>query len=269
MPIDESLVDNEGMQQYQADQLNYLDNSRQQEEARQELQLQDEQTEQQALNEQADPRNADQWGLKAVAKELQSVVTGGVQDTASSMMTFPERTVDALTGEIQRERKEKGFYRPEWDPLVDHSNPIITKTWWGKLLRGTVHFGTMAAAVIPTAKFTAARLGIAGTGIMANSLVRAAGVGAVSDLVSKESDGENALGMLRDRYGFMDTPISTRETDHPVMMKFKNIVEGMGIGLVFDSVAMALGRGSDAVKAQIASRPVSYTHLTLPTNREV
>ena len=263
MPIDESLVDNEGMQQYQADQLNYLDNSRQQEAARQEFQKQDEETEKQALSEQADPRNADRWGLKAVAKELQSVATGGLQDTASSMMTFPERTVDALTGEIQRERKEKGYYRPEWDPLVDHSNPIITKTWWGKLLRGTVHFGTMAAAIIPTAKFTAARLGIAGTGIMANSLVRAAGVGAVSDLVSKESDGENALGMLRDRYGFMDTPISTRETDHPIMMKFKNIVEGMGIGLIFDSAAMALGRGSDAVKAQIAARQKSVELQTL------
>ena len=263
MPIDESLVDNEGMQQYQADQLNYLDNSRQQEEARKEFQIQDEQTEQQALKEQADPRNAEQWGLKAVAKELQSVATGGLQDTASSMLTFPERVADALTGEIQRERKEKGYYRPEWDPLVDHSNPIITKTWWGKLLRGTVHFGSMAAAIIPAAKLTAARLGIAGTGIMANSLVRAAGVGAVSDLISKESDGENALGMLRDRYGFMDTPISTRETDHPIMMKFKNIVEGMGIGLVFDSAAMALGRGSDAVKAQIAARQRSVELQTL------
>jgi len=263
MPIDESLVDNEGMQQYQADQLNYLDNSRQQEAARQEFQKQDEATEQQALSEQADPRAADEWGLKAVAKELQSVVTGGLQDTASSMMTFPERTADALTGEIQKERKEKGFYRPEWDPLVDHNNPIVTKTWWGKLLRGTVHFGTMAAAIIPTAKYTAARLGITGTGIMANSLVRAAGVGAVSDLVSKESDEQNALGMLRDRYGFMDTPLSTRETDHPVMMKFKNIVEGMGIGLVFDSVAMGLGRGNQAVRAQIANRQKSVELQTL------
>ena len=263
MPIDESLVDNEGMQQYQADQLNYLDNSRQQEAARQEFQKQDEATEQQALSEQADPRAADEWGLKAVAKELQSVVTGGLQDTASSMMTFPERTADALTGEIQKERKEKGFYRPEWDPLVDHNNPIVTKTWWGKLLRGTVHFGTMAAAIIPTAKYTAARLGITGTGIMANSLVRAAGVGAVSDLVSKESDEQNALGMLRDRYGFMDTPLSTKETDHPVMMKFKNIVEGMGIGLVFDSVAMGLGKGNQAVRAQIANRQKSVELQTL------
>ena len=31
-------------------------------------------------------------------------------------------------------------------------------------------------------------------------------VGAVSDLISKESDEQNALGALRDRYGWMDTP---------------------------------------------------------------
>ena len=41
----------------------------------------------------------------------------------------------------------------------------------------------------------------------ANSLVRAAGIGAVSDLVSKESDAENALGMIRDHYGWIDTPL--------------------------------------------------------------
>jgi len=220
-------------------------------------------TEEKAEQVQADPRNADKWGLKAVAEELKSVGVGGLQDTASSLMTFPERTADALTGEISRERKEKGFYRPEWDPLVDHDNPIITKTWWGKLLRGTVHFGSMAAAIIPAAKVTAARLGITGTGILANSLVRAAGVGAASDLISKESDAENALGMLRDRYGWIDTPISTRDTDHPIMMKLKNIVEGMGIGLVFDSALMALGKGSDAVKATIANRQKSVELQTL------
>ena len=263
MPIDPSLVDTEAANQFAEGINEYLEGTRQKEEADEAIQLEEEEKETQALSEQADPRNADRWGMKAVAKELQSVVTGGVQDTASSMMTFPERTADALTGEIQRERKEKGFYRPEWDPLVDHNNPIVTKTWWGKLLRGTVHFGTMAAAIIPTAKYTAARLGIAGTGIMANSLVRAAGVGAVSDLVSKESDEQNALGMLRDRYGFIDTPLSTRETDHPVMMKFKNIVEGMGIGLVFDSVAMGLGKGNQAVRAQIANRKKSVELQTL------
>ena len=101
-------------------------------------------TEQKALSEQADPREADRWGLKAVAKEAQSAVTGGFQDTASSVATFPERTIDALSGEMAKERKEKGFYEPDWQPFNSYSDPIVTKTWWGNLMRGAVHFGTMA-----------------------------------------------------------------------------------------------------------------------------
>tara|TARA_R100001594_G_scaffold81171_1_gene115710 strand:+ start:383 stop:4072 length:3690 start_codon:yes stop_codon:yes gene_type:complete len=263
MPIDPASIDTEQLKDFVDFAGQYLDNSKRQEEADKAIQKKEQEEETQALQEQADPRTADKWGLKAYAKEFQSIGTGGIQDTASSILTFPERTVDAITGEISREREEKGYYRPEWDPLVDHDNPIITKTWWGKLLRGTVHFGTMAAAIIPTAKVTAARLGITGTGILANSLVRAAGVGAASDLISKESDGDNALAMLRDHYGFIDTPLSTRETDHPIMMKFKNIVEGMGIGAVFDSAAMALGRGSDFVKAQVANRNKSVEVQTI------
>tara|TARA_Y100000593_G_scaffold50886_1_gene95650 strand:- start:782 stop:4480 length:3699 start_codon:yes stop_codon:yes gene_type:complete len=234
----------------------YLEQSQEEEEAQEAVRQQNEVEETQALATQNDPRNTeDGWGLKGVAEELKSVVAGGLQDTASSITTFGERTADALTGEIARERKEKGYYRPEWDPFVDHNNPIVTKSWWGKLLRGTVHFGTMAAAIIPAAKFTAARLGIsAATGLAANSLVRAAGVGAVSDLVSKESDGHNALGALTERYGWMDTPLTTKDTDHPIVMKLKNIVEGMGIGLIFDSSLMLLGRGNKAVQARIAER---------------
>ena len=242
----------------------YVDINTQREE--QEVQQQEiQQEDQQAVAEQDDPRNVEQWGTAAVAKEISSAIHGGVQKTASSITTFPERTVDALSGEMSRERREKGYYRPEWDPFENYDNPIITRTWWGQLLEGTVHFGTMAAAIIPTAKATAARLGIAGTGIMANSLVRAAGVGAVSDLVSKESDGHNALGMLRDRYGLIDTPLSTKDTDHPIWMKFKNIVEGLGIGIIFDSATLLLGKGSKAVKTQVANRQKS---VDFQTNRK-
>ena len=52
----------------------------------------------------------------------------------------------------KRERQEKGYYEPEWDPFKSYSNPIVTKTWWGKMLRGTVHFGTMAGATVLAAK---------------------------------------------------------------------------------------------------------------------
>ena len=187
------------------------------------------QAEQQAIDTQADPRNSDTWGAKALIKEGQSILSGGLQDTASSIATFPERTVDAFSGEMQRQREETGAYKPDFTPFGGYDNPIETKTWWGKQLRGLVHFGSLAAGTILTAK-AAAATGIVSipAGLIAlakGNVVRGMAVGAVSDLISKESDEQNALGALRDRYGWMDTPISTKDTDHPVVMKMKNIVE--------------------------------------------
>jgi len=222
----------------------------------------------QALSEQNDPRNAERWGLNAYVKEAQSILSGGLQDTASSVATFPERTIDAISGEMQKERKEKGYYEPEWQPFKSYEDPIVTKTWWGKLLRGTVHFGSMALGTVAAAK------GLAVTGIpllaggasallKAGSLTRAAGIGAASDLISKESDGHNALGALTKHYGWADTPLTTKDTDHPVMMKFKNIVEGMGIGLAFDAGLYLVGKGSKSVQAKIAARNQNIEDQTI------
>ena len=216
---------------------------------------------------QNDPRNADTWGIQAVAKEAQSILSGGLQDTASSVTTFAERTKEALDGTMQKEKQEQGYYKPDWDPFTDQDDPIITKTWWGKLLRGTVHFGSLAAGTVLAAK------GLAATGIQllaggatallkAGTVTRAMANGGISDLISKESDGMNALGSLRDHYGWVDTPLSTKETDHPIMMKFKNIVEGMGIGLAFDGVGYLLGKGSKAAKRQIVRRNASIENQT-------
>ncbi len=217
----------------------------------------EQETEAQALAEQDDPRNKEKWGVGAVAKELQSVLTGGLQDTASSVVTFPERTLDMLNGEMQREGAE---YRPDWDPFTNYDDPIETKTWWGKLLRGTVHFGSLA--VVPIAGQKALGFKIA------NSFVRAAGIGAVSDLISKESDGHNALGAMRDAYGFIDTPLSTKETDHPIMMKVKNILEGMGIGTAFDGAAILLGKGSKRVVSSVQARNKSIAEQTIEKGKQ-
>ena len=225
------------------------------------------QAEQQAVDTQADPRNSDTWGAKALIKEGQSILSGGLQDTASSIATFPERTVDALSGEMQRQKEETGSYKPDFTPFGGYDNPIETKTWWGKQLRGLVHFGSLAAGTILTAKAAAASGVVAlPAGLIALSkgnVVRGMAVGAVSDLISKESDEQNALGALRDRYGWMDTPISTRDTDHPVVMKMKNIVEGMGIGLFFDGFAYTLGRGGKKAVKQIQDRNTNLKQATV------
>ena len=225
------------------------------------------QAEQQAVDTQADPRNSDTWGAKALIKEGQSILSGGLQDTASSIATFPERTVDALSGEMQRQREETGSYKPDFTPFGGYDNPIETRTWWGKQLRGLVHFGSLAAGTILTAKAAAATGVVAlPAGLIALSkgnVIRGMAVGAVSDLVSKESDEQNALGALRDRYGWMDTPISTKDTDHPVVMKMKNIVEGMGIGLFFDGFAYTLGRGGKKAVKQIQDRNKNLKQATV------
>ena len=216
---------------------------------------------------QDDPRNQEEWGFKGLVKEGQSILSGGLQDTASSVTTFGERTLDALSGEMQREKEEKGFYQPEWDPFVDKEDPIITKTWWGKLLRGTIHFGSMAAGIVLTAKGLAVAgvplLGVGAAKMLGlGTVTRAMAIGGISDLISKESDGHNALGALTKHHGWMETPLTTRDTDHPMMMKFKNIVEGMGIGLVFDGAAMLLGKGRSSVKRQIIARNNSIQNQT-------
>ena len=177
----------------------------------------------QYAKEQEDPRNADTWGIKALAKEGQSILSGGLQDTASSLATFPERTIDALSGEMKREKDMLGEYKPEWQPFDSYDDPIITKTWWGKLLRGTVHFGSMAAGTVLAAKGLAAAgvplLGVGAAKLLGlGSVTRAMAIGGLSDLMSKESDGHNALGALTERYGWIDTPLTTKETDHPIMM---------------------------------------------------
>jgi len=214
--------------------------------------------------EREDPRLQEGGGgFKGALKEVQSALSGGIQDTASSLATFPERTVDMFSGEMQRERETQGYYRPDWSPFVDHENPIITTTWWGSLLRGTVHFGTMAAGITAAAGAAGISAPASLTGVAGYSLLRAAGIGAMADILSKETDGHNALGMMRDRHGWMDTPLSTKDTDHPMWMKFKNIVEGMGIGMVFDSATMILGRGSGAVRSQVDNRKASIDYQTL------
>ena len=79
------------------------------------------QVESQDIQEREDPRTAEGGGgFRGVVKEVQSALSGGLQDTASSIATLPERTVDMFSGEMQRERQEKGFYRPDWSPFTDY-----------------------------------------------------------------------------------------------------------------------------------------------------
>ncbi len=212
-------------------------------------------TNEQYAAEQADPRNKENWGVGGVVKELQSAFGGGIQDTASSIATVGERILDTATGEMQEETKDGGKYTAEWDDwFVDDSNPIETKTWWGGLIRSATHFGTLGGAIVlaaPKAAVVGTALGAGravtfASGLVANQWARAAAVGAASDLVSKYSQDANGLQLLRDRYGFIDTPLTTNDTDHPTIKTLKNVVEGMGIGEIANGVFRVMGKARNA-----------------------
>ena len=63
-----------------------------------------------------DPRNEEGGGgNRGFFKELKSAVTGGVQDTASSIITLPERAIDMFSGEMVEENKTDEGYDAESD----------------------------------------------------------------------------------------------------------------------------------------------------------
>jgi len=262
-------LDNEAVQNSEIQSLEYHEAA----EERRQLQRDQEQAlidqQEQATAEADDPRNKEGGGgLRGTVKELQSAIGGGIQDTASSLVTLPERTIDMFSGEMVEESKTDKGYDAEWDNwFVDEGNPIETRTWWGGAIRSLVHFGTLAAAIIPAAKVA----GVTAATTALGSLGRGAAVGAISDVVSKYSQEDNGLAVLRDRFGMIDTPIATKDTDHPAMKTLKNVVEGMGIGAVFDGAAILIGKGRKSIKgaAKVNGKVPQLVEIKLPENLQI
>ena len=97
--MDETLIDIEAGEELIEQSLDSAERIADEAEAAGLLEQEEEEEQQQAVAEQKDPRNAEKWGLKAYGKEINSMLTGGLKDTASSYLTFTERTADALSGD--------------------------------------------------------------------------------------------------------------------------------------------------------------------------
>jgi hypothetical protein len=249
--------------------------------------------------------------VQDVWNEGVSVVQGGLRDAASSIVTAPERAQDMFNGQMEAAGDD---YKPEFDPLQGAYNPY-TKTWWGKMLRGGVHFGATvvgtalaikAAAVagLPgagiaavatgtklggatkaaqlaqgVAKGLAAKGRLAGMastgratkiGLKATTTGAFVGRGAVQGIIGDTFDEtamqDNFTGAIVKQYPQFDNFLATKDADHPSLKLFKNVVENMGIGIVFDTTLMALSKGlkggADAVMAQVARRTESVRKQT-------
>lgn len=88
MQIDPTNIDARSLHQAAEALGSYLDQTEADEQAQEAIQQKEEVADAKAEAVQQDPREADKWGVKAFAKELQSVGTGGIQDTVSSIATF-------------------------------------------------------------------------------------------------------------------------------------------------------------------------------------
>lgn len=246
--IDPSAVDTQYLQgnaQLTADALQREDEEKKK--AEEQARLAAEQAAQQAAIQKDShaAKPANQFGAAENMKEIGNALAGGVRDTVSSIATAPERGADMANGQMQQQKDD---YKPDWDPLGGDLNPI-TKTWWGQFLRGGVHFGTMALALAGASRVPGVRnvVGKAastavGQAIARNSFAKAAVIGAGSDVISEYSQGDNALGALAKRYPQLNNPLATQDADHPALKTLKNVVEGMGIGVVADGVALGIGK---------------------------
>jgi len=208
--------------------------------------------------------------LMDYVKDTGTGVYKGLQQTASSLVTLPEQVLDYFNGEMAREGEN---YKPEWDDwFVKDDNPIETKTWWGGLVKNVTHVASLwfvpipgvaplakgAQAAIKTNKLARlARLKtqtlkvtpkfkLLGrpTEVTAKRLLKSAGSGMKFDALSITSLEDNMSGQLKGHIPLLDTALATKDHDHPMMKKFKNVAEGIALGPVFDGVLDVMGQGA-------------------------
>ena len=208
--------------------------------------------------------------LMDYVKDTGTGVYKGLQQTASSLVTLPEQVLDYFNGEMAREGEN---YKPEWDDwFVKDDNPIETKTWWGGLVKNVTHVASLwfvpIPGVAPLAKGTQAaiktnklarlarlktqtlkvtpKFKLLGrpTEVTAKRLLKSAGSGMKFDALSITSLEDNMSGQLKGHIPLLDTALATKDHDHPMMKKFKNVAEGIALGPVFDGVLDVMGQGA-------------------------
>ena len=190
----------------------------------------------------------------SVAGEITNAIGGGLAGAVEDVWTLPERIYDMASGEMQEQGED---YRP--DSAFITEDMFETKTVWGSILKEITNVATMFIPVGGAAKAlglggklaTAANKGNKVAKLVNNPLAKGALKGAAVDTVLQSSQEANASAMLRDTFGWIDTPLATKDTDHPAMKTLKNVVEGMGIGAVVDGafyLVKGAGAGADVAK---------------------
>jgi len=175
---------------------------------------------------------------------INSIKKGGLK-LVSSVLTAPERYMDMATGEMQNvggkmiDKRTGKAYKPDFDPLGNVKNPW-TNSWWGTLAEMGTHYGVGGrwAAKLP---------GVAGLPLTQKAVLAEGIVAALSE----NSQNDNITGQIAERVPWTREAflgLASSDTDHPLVLTFKNVLEEMSLAKLFGHVATKFGQGEYALK---------------------
>jgi hypothetical protein len=167
--------------------------------------------------------------------EVGSAVVGGLID-------FADDTVEAV-GKITGQN---------WEAIPDDFGPQ-NKTQWGKALRAVVSFigptvgiGSVAKSVLTKIALRAGATGITtGAAAFAGKAALDAGVGVGVDVINRNSTDDNLMRVLKEHapgvVGWAPDDWATLDSDSPDIKRQKNVLEGLGLGLLASGVEGMIG----------------------------
>ena len=184
---------------------------------------------------------------KLASGELEKLTDSPLSFAGDNLLAVPRGIVDAGMGLYDLADWATADMLPDWE-----KNPLgASNTVTGSLIQGIANF---AVGFVPVVGWLGkagqvARLGKAGQFIAssgrAGSMVRAAAAGAVADFTVFRADQERLSNLMTQ----VDNPIFNNAVtqylaadgdDGEIEGRFKNAVEGLGIGLVMDSLVAGM-----------------------------
>lgn len=216
-------------------QVEQIDVQNEEDKKKRDAQAKEREAQQKAQQEKNKQQLQEPTGVGGVLKEVGTAVVGAGIDAVEGVAGNVQQ---AVTGQLNNPN-----FTPTWLQVDDRVEPI-NKTWWGNLIRGVGEYGLLSALTRGAANKVggpAARV-LGGRGI-GSELAR----GAVVGNFSSQSQGDNLSRVLTDAFPWFPDVLATNDADSPLMKRFKNTLEGLGLDFVFDRVAGSL-KGLRAAK---------------------